>query len=57
METKKRRGRPRKEDVIIVDHSDEDVCPECAGRKVYEAGFKWWKTCPRCRGEGWIKRE
>lgn len=56
-EVKRKRGRPRKEDVIIVDHSNEELCSFCDGRKVYKAAFKYWKTCPECKGDGWIKRK
>jgi DnaJ-class molecular chaperone len=53
----KKRGRPRKQDAIIVDHSNEELCPDCQGRRVYQAGFKYWKTCPTCHGDAWIKRK
>lgn len=56
-EVVKKRGRPRKEDVIIVDHSNQIICTSCSGLGVYEAGFKWWKTCPKCRGDRYIEKE
>jgi hypothetical protein len=55
MEVKKR-GRPRKTDVIIDDHANDEICYECNGARVIPGGFKYWKTCPTCRGDKWIPR-
>ena len=57
-EIKKKRGRPRKQDAIIdILPNLENACYECNGLGVYQAGFKYWKTCPVCRGKRYIEKE
>lgn len=53
-EVVKKRGRPRKVDVIIEDYSNKKLCDECNGARVIPGGFKYWKTCPKCKGERFI---
>ena len=57
-EIKKKRGRPRKQDAIIdILPNLENTCYECNGLGVYQAGFKYWKTCPACKGKRYIEKE
>lgn len=57
-EVAKKRGRPLKQDAIIdILPNLENPCIECGGLGVYCAGFKYWKTCPVCKGNRYIKKE
>jgi len=54
----KKRGRPQKKDAIIDTLPNlENSCFECNGLGIYQAGFKYWKTCPVCKGNRTIKKE
>lgn len=46
--------RSKKEIERIEELAELTPCTECAGQGVYKADFKYWKTCPECKGKKYI---
>ena len=46
--------RSKKEIERMLELEKKIPCAYCKGTGVYEAGFKYWKTCPECHGDKYV---